>query len=261
MKTSATKGSLSLIEVVRSASQAILEVYTSDFRVKVKGDTSPLTLADTRSHEILTAYLRDQYPFPVLSEEGKDIPYEERKTWKTFWLLDPLDGTKEFVNKNGEFTINIALIHEGRPVIGIIYVPVTGVLYYAAKRQGAYKIEGRKTERLFRKKNLPELTVVGSRSHVTQEFDEYVQALVKKHGELKFITAGSSLKFCLVAEGRAAIYPRFGPTMEWDTAAGQVIVEEAGGRVLEAVSGKPLQYNKDNLLNPNFIAYRGDGHA
>lgn len=250
----------SLIEIIREAGKAIMEIYDTDFSVEQKGDKSPLTLADKQSHQILSRFLRDQYAFPVLSEEGRNITYEERRNWGPFWLLDPLDGTKEFIKKNGEFTVNIALIHAGSPVVGVVFVPAKDMLYYAVRDEGAYKIEGGRTTRLPESKKPGPLTIVGSRSHASKEFDEYVEKLKNTYGEVAFLTAGSSLKFCLVAEGLADIYPRLGPTMEWDTAAGQVIVEEAGGIVVEAGNNKPLTYNKENLLNPFFIAFRRRDH-
>ncbi len=250
-----------LLEISREAGKAVLDVYHSDFAVENKEDHSPLTLADKKSHEILSAFLSKNSSFPVLSEEGKDIPYRKRKNWERFWLIDPLDGTKEFIKRNGEFTINVALIRRGKPVAGIIYAPVKDVLYHAAKGKGVYKIEGGKTSRLPDKNGNGTLTVAGSRSHGTRELEEYVQGLRERYGEVAFLPAGSSLKFCLVAEGLADIYPRLGPTMEWDTAAGQVIVEEAGGSVVEWGSTRPLEYNKENLLNPHFIAFRGGRYA
>ena len=233
-----------------------MDVYRSDFSVELKQDQSPLTVADRRSHEILSSYLHEHYPFPVLSEEGKDIPYEERRNWERFWLVDPLDGTKEFIKRNGEFTVNVALMQGCTPIAGIIYVPAKDVLYYAAKGQGAYKRENDVIVKLplAGAERPARFTIVGSRSHRSVDFDDYVRTLEEKHGKVELISAGSSLKFCLVAEGRAHVYPRLGPTMEWDTAAGQAIVEEAGGSVREAGSDRLLSYNKMNLLNPHFVA-------
>ncbi len=251
----------SLIDVSKKAGREILEVYHSPFAVEHKDDNSPLTAADRRSHDIITATLREHYPFPVLSEEGKDTPFEERKNWEYFWLVDPLDGTKEFIKRNGEFTVNIALIHQNTPVMGVIYVPVTGVLYHAVKGQGCYKIENDSAEKLQVKCTTQRLIIVGSRSHVTGELEEFIRGMKKKHGDVVFLSAGSSLKLCLVAEGKADIYPRLGPTMEWDTAAGQIIVEEAGGRVVEHKSDGTLKYNKENLLNAHFIACGGGSYV
>ncbi len=249
------------MHVSRDAGRAVLEVYNSDFAVSQKEDKSPLTLADTRSHGIISAYLKKHFAFPVLSEEGRDIPYGERRMWGYYWLVDPLDGTKEFVKRHGDFTVNIALIHEARPVAGVIYVPVTGVLYYAQKGVGSFKVENGKITKLPVKGEKDLLTVVGSRSHATPELEQYIQKMKTKYGELEVISCGSSLKFCMVAEGKAEVYPRLGPTMEWDTAAGQIIVEEAGGQVLEFETRTPMLYNKGNLLNPFFLAVRGNRYV
>lgn len=238
----------------RMAGEAILTVYQSPVSVEHKADRSPVTAADRLSHEILTAALKRNYTYPVLSEEGKSIAYDERRRWEAFWLVDPLDGTKEFINGNGEFTVNAALIRGGVPVIGAIYVPVKDLLYYAVKGSGAYRIEHDMTIRLPLRTERKGFTVVGSRSHESREFEEYMRTIRARHEHLAFVSAGSSLKFCLVAEGAADLYPRLGTTMEWDTAAGQLIVEEAGGRVVEAGSNRPLRYNKADLRNPRFIA-------
>ncbi len=243
-----------LIPAAVAAGDAILKVYNSDFAVERKEDRSPLTLADRRSHEILSAELSKEFAFPVMSEEGRHVPYEERKDWEYYWLVDPLDGTKEFISRNGEFTVNIALIHRDRPVLGVIYVPVSGVLYYAQKGGGAFKLDREGTKRLRVSNRREGLVVVGSRSHGTPQLAEYVDRVRDRYGEVQFVSRGSSLKFCLVAEGAADIYPRLGPTMEWDTAAGQIIVEEAGGRVVESESGLPVRYNKQELINPFFVA-------
>ena len=264
---------LTTILAAKRAGEAILEVYDSDFAVEQKDDKSPLTLADKRSHEIIEKVLEqtitvNNSTVPILSEEGKEIPYDERIKWEYFWLVDPLDGTKEFIKRNGEFTVNIALIHKHKPVLGIIYIPVKDVFYFAAINFGAYKLEnsGILTENLSieelidKSQKLPlnsndktTLTVIGSRSHTSEEFTEFVKQLNQKHENVEFISSGSSLKLCLVAEGKADVYPRFGPTMEWDTAAGQAIVEQAKGTVMEAETNEPLNYNKSNLLNPFFI--------
>ena len=264
---------LTTILAAKRAGEAILEVYDSDFAVEQKDDKSPLTLADKRSHEIIEKILEqtvtvNNSTVPILSEEGKEIPYDERIKWEYFWLVDPLDGTKEFIKRNGEFTVNIALIHKHKPVLGIIYIPVKDVFYFAAINFGAYKLEnsGILTENLSieelidKSQKLPlnsndktTLTVIGSRSHTSEEFTEFVKQLNQKHENVEFISSGSSLKLCLVAEGKADVYPRFGPTMEWDTAAGQAIVEQAKGTVMEAETNEPLNYNKSNLLNPFFI--------
>jgi 3'(2'), 5'-bisphosphate nucleotidase len=251
----------SIMDVSREAGRAVLEVYNSDFTVERKEDKSPLTIADTRSHGIISAFLKKYFSFPVLSEEGRDIPYEERRKWGYYWLVDPLDGTKEFVKRQGDFTVNIALIHEGRPVAGVIYVPVTDVLYYAQKGGGSFKVENGKTTKLPVRREKDLLTIVGSRSHATPELEQYIQEMKKKYGELEVISCGSSLKFCMIAEGQADVYPRLGLTMEWDTAAGQILVEEAGGQVIEFETRTPMLYNKENLLNPFFLAIRGNRYV
>ena len=267
---------LTTILAAKRAGEAILEVYGSDFAVEQKDDKSPLTLADTRSNEIITNVLKqaitvNNSTIPILSEEGKETPYDERKKWEYFWLVDPLDGTKEFVKRNGEFTVNIALMHRDKPVLGIIYIPVKDIFYFAAINFGSYKLESGdiltdnlsikelidKSQKLpLNNNNKASLTVVGSRSHTSEEFTEFVRRLNEKYENVNFISSGSSLKLCLVAEGIADTYPRFGPTMEWDTAAGQAIVEQADGRVISTQTNEPLSYNKSNLLNPFFIVSR-----
>ena len=277
------ENNLKLITAVEAAYRAgleILDVYdsASDMEITYKEDDSPLTVADRRSHEIIHPALKP-LGIPILSEEGRSIPYEERQKWGTFWLVDPLDGTKEFIKRNGEFTVNIALIQDGRPVLGVVYVPVKDELYFGTKELGAYKIDGFSTsimngagpegviggtDTLFSvARKLPQhdpdkktYVVVGSRSHATDELKDYIDELKTVHPDLEFISAGSSLKLCLVAEGKADEYPRLGPTMEWDTAAGQAIAECAGAKVLEFDGREPLQYNKENLLNPWFIVTR-----
>ncbi|MBI5846822.1 MAG: 3'(2'),5'-bisphosphate nucleotidase CysQ [Nitrospirae bacterium] len=267
-----------MLRISLEAGLAILDVYNSDFAVEQKDDKSPLTLADKRSHMIIAgrlAALRD-WPLPLLSEEGRNIAYDERKNWDSFWLVDPLDGTKEFVKRNGEFTVNIALIQNGLPLLGVIYIPVKNIFYYAAQGLGSYKLESCDAEIPASIEGLLKIsfrlplasqsaghasprsrtTVIGSRSHMSIETEQFITDLKTGYNEVVFLAAGSSLKFCLIAEGKADVYPRFGPTMEWDTAAGQAIVEQAGGRVLRAGSQELLSYNKENLLNPSFIVQR-----
>ena len=270
------------IQAAIAAGAAINKVYHSeDFGVEYKSDTSPLTVADQKSHEIIMNVLQD-VDIPILSEEGKDTPYVQRKDWERFWVVDPLDGTKEFIKRNGEFTVNIALVENNRPVLGTIFVPDRDTLYFAAQGFGAYKLEdgplnnllkapadttaavsGLFTQIVEQSVRLPVehtrpagLTIVGSRSHKTAELEAYVEEKRKAFGEVEFISAGSSLKICLVAEGRADIYPRLGPTMEWDTAAGQAIAEAAGAAVYEYETATPLIYNKEDLHNPWFIVQR-----
>jgi 3'(2'), 5'-bisphosphate nucleotidase len=259
-----------LLKLALDAGTAILEVYETAFTVELKDDRSPLTLADKRSNEILCKGLSTISEFPILSEEMKQIPYEERKSWGRFWLVDPLDGTKEFIKRNGEFTVNVALIDGNEPVFGLIYVPVTGMFYYATKGQGSYSLYLSNTayipenydEILALSKRLPienrplgEYTIVASRSHLSPKIEAYINDEKAKHPVVNIISAGSSLKFCLVAEGKADSYPRFGPTMEWDTGAGQVIVSETGKKLMRCDTMEALTYNKPSLLNPDFLVY------
>jgi 3'(2'), 5'-bisphosphate nucleotidase len=241
-----------LVEAAKEAGRAILEVYGTAFAVEYKADHSPLTEADRRSHELIMERLGQLSPgVPVLSEEGINIPYNERKDWKSFFLVDPLDGTKEFINRNGDFTVNIALMEEGRPVIGVVHVPVQGTTYYAARGSGAYRQNGDEAPERIDVRDAGEdaLVVVASRSHATPELEDFIAKLNVKERTSR----GSALKFCMVAEGSADIYPRLGPTWEWDTGAGHAVIEEAGGRVLD-LSGNPLVYNKETLQHGGFVA-------
>jgi 3'(2'), 5'-bisphosphate nucleotidase len=251
--------------------------------VEQKKDKSPLTIADRRSHRLISEYLLPRYPeTPILSEEGRGIPFEERKKWVSFWLVDPLDGTKEFIKRNGEFTVNLALIEENKPVLGVVYVPVTDVLYFGASSFGSYKIEGTADylndngsgeelthEDTFRlllqhatklpihsRESQREVRIIGSRSHLNEDTKKYISRLKGKYDSVDIVFAGSSMKICQVAEGTADVYPRFGPTMEWDTAAGQAIIEFAGGSLLEFHTRRALTYNKKDLVNPWFIVTR-----
>jgi 3'(2'), 5'-bisphosphate nucleotidase len=237
--------------LVREAGKAILEVYGTDFEVNRKDDMSPITLADKRSHRLIVDSLRARYPdIPVLSEEGKEVPFEVRRNWRRFWLVDPLDGTKEFVKRNGEFTVNVALVEDCTPVVGIIHIPVSGQLFMADVHEGCWEIteNGRSVLRVSQVAPDALVRVVRSRSHPTPGLHEFL-SLIPSY---QIINRGSALKFCAVAEGEADFYPRFGPTWEWDTAAGQAIVIAAGGVMLD-LSGKPFVYNKENLLNGPFI--------
>jgi 3'(2'), 5'-bisphosphate nucleotidase len=237
--------------VARRAGKAILEVYETDFEVERKADSSPLTLADRRSHRLIAAELQSRYPhIPVLSEEGKEAPYNTRKAWPTFWLVDPLDGTKEFVKRNGEFSVNIALIEGTTPVIGVIYLPVLDRLYVAHIRQGCREIAQGKGRILLVGDSLPPgaVRVLKSRSHPSPNLESLLEVLPSHES----VTRGSALKFCAIAAGEADFYPRFGPTWEWDTAAGQAIVIAAGG-VMVDLDGKPFTYNKPNLVNGPFL--------
>tara|TARA_B100000902_G_C27260905_1_gene890675 strand:+ start:918 stop:1712 length:795 start_codon:yes stop_codon:yes gene_type:complete len=242
----------------------IMDVYDSDFEVEHKQDNSPLTLADKRCNEIIERSL-SLTNIPVLSEEGASIDYEIRKNWEYFWLVDPLDGTKEFVKRNGEFTVNIALIHQNLPVLGVVYVPATHDLYFATKDIGSYKetnvdLEINSVNDLLSSSNkLPSnringrYIIVGSRSHMSVETEEFFEKAKKDHGRVEILSIGSSLKLCMVAEGRANAYPRYAPTMEWDTAAGHAIVKYAGFKINQYNTDDEVIYNKRNLLNPWFL--------
>ncbi|MDA9258144.1 3'(2'),5'-bisphosphate nucleotidase CysQ [Flavobacteriaceae bacterium] len=252
------------ITAALEAGKAILEIYHSgEFDVEIKGDNSPLTKADTASHNVIMTYLI-KTDIPVLSEEGKSIAYEERKDWSQLWIVDPIDGTKEFIKRNGEFTVNIALIENQKTLIGVIFVPVTGELYFSSKDIGAYKVvvnlEDYDVDTLISEGNqLPleredkTFTVVASRSHMSAETEIYVQEMRDIHGEVNLISKGSSLKLCMVAEGTADCYPRFAPTMEWDTAAGQAICEHAGFKVIDWGTKENMLYNRGELLNNWFL--------
>ncbi|WP_034760022.1 3'(2'),5'-bisphosphate nucleotidase CysQ [Rossellomorea vietnamensis] len=248
-----------VIEIAIGAGKKILEVYEDAYTIHEKEDRSPLTIADQLSHSHIQTELSNLFPtIPILSEEGASIPFKERKNWSSFWLVDPLDGTKEFIKKNGEFTVNIALIQGNRPVLGIIYAPVTDTLYYAEKNKGAYKLmtasslEKRKQVKINTASSGVKKIVI-SRSHLSDATQDYIEDLQRQVGKLDFTSIGSSLKFCLIADGSAHYYPRLAPTMEWDTAAGQIIVEEANGQVSEFETGAHLVYNKKVLTNPSFI--------
>ena len=265
---------LTAIIAAVDAGHAIMEVYSqADFGVEEKSDKSPLTLADKRAHETIVARLSGT-GIPILSEEGRSIDYAVRKQWPSLWIVDPLDGTKEFIKRNGEFTVNIALVRHQRPVMGVIYVPVFHRLYFAAKDFGAFVATITHTDmveisspdeiiqasRSISVKSETEglFTIVGSRSHATPELMAYVEKKRSELGGVEFISAGSSLKICQVAEGKADVYPRLGPTMEWDTAAGHAIAEAAGAAVFRSDTGGPMLYNKENLLNPWFFVSNGN---
>jgi 3'(2'), 5'-bisphosphate nucleotidase len=246
-----------LVEIAIRASEeacnSILEVYNSnDFQTEVKGDNSPLTRADKNAHKVIVSHL-SKTNLPILSEEGKQISYEQRKTWDTFWMVDPLDGTKEFLKRNGEFTVNIALIQNQKPILGVVALPVTGEVYYACRGEGAFVKRTGGTTQLERRPKFDVtkggLKVVASRSHMSEETQAYIQKLK----DPILVSKGSSLKFMLLAEGLADVYPRFAPTMEWDTAAAHAIVNEVGLEVIQKDTAQPLLYNKEDLLNPHFI--------
>ncbi|MCY3767844.1 MAG: 3'(2'),5'-bisphosphate nucleotidase CysQ [Gammaproteobacteria bacterium] len=248
-----------LAEVLDIAVQAggqILKVYENEFDVDYKDDGSPLTVADKRAHRLICKELEKvSFPAPVISEESDVAGYNERKGWDAFWMVDPLDGTREFVKRNGEFTVNIALVEKGVPILGVVHTPVAGTSHYAARGVGAFVTGGGNGTRAIRVRKLsgnsPILVV--SRSHPGPAVREYRKNLENKHGAVHILSMGSSLKICLVAEGKADIYPRLGATSEWDTAAAQCVLEVAGGTVTD-LAGRPLVYNKENVLNPWFLA-------
>jgi 3'(2'), 5'-bisphosphate nucleotidase len=241
-------------DIARAAGRAVLEVYGRDFTVSRKSDDSPLTEADRVAHTIIARDLAAlDAAIPLLSEESAPEDHAARRSWPRYWLVDPLDGTKEFVKRNGEFTVNIALVVDGRAVLGAVYAPVLDRLYFGALTQGAWRADGPATPHAIavRKTAASPLRVVGSRSHPSPELAEYLARL----GPHEITDMGSSLKICLIAEGAADVYPRLGPTSEWDTAAAQAILESAGGRMID-LAGRPLRYNsKDDLLNPHFLAF------
>jgi 3'(2'), 5'-bisphosphate nucleotidase len=245
-----------LVAIARRAGDAILEIYRSDFAVRAKDDATPLTAADEAAHRIIVTALAELTPdMPVLSEESAAVPWTERRRWERYWLVDPLDGTREFVKRNGEFTVNIALVERGRPTVGVVHLPARDVCYAAAHGVGAFRRAGQAVPvpiRVTRPAAAPP-RVVASRSHRGELLDAWLAAL----GAHALVSVGSSLKFCAVAEGAADLYPRLGPTMEWDTAAGQCVAECAGASVLDA-GGAALACNRgESLLNPHFLV-RGD---
>lgn len=256
------------IDAAIKAGREILEVYSQDFSVETKSDNSPLTIADKKAHHIIKDTLAET-GYPLLSEEGKQMGYDERNGWQTFWLVDPLDGTKEFIKKNGEFTVNIALVANGTPVLGVVYVPVTGILYFGSNDTGSHiAVISNHTNTedvdtiIDTAKALPlngqpsVYTVVASRSHNTPETEVFIDEKRKQHGEVNLVSSGSSIKLCLVAEGKAQVYPRLAPTMEWDTAAGHAVAKFSGCKVYNYETGNELVYNKENLLNPWFVVER-----
>ena len=257
---------ITAINAAVDGGDAILNVYNNEeTQVEYKEDNSPLTQADKQANEAIMALLGPT-GIPVLSEEGKSIAYDERKNWNQLWIVDPLDGTKEFIKRNGEFTVNIALVENGEPVMGVIYVPVSNDLYFSLKDEGSFKI-GRigsytqiddfdaiksASEKLPIEDKRP-FTVVGSRSHMNEETSSFIKKLEEENGAVEIMSRGSSLKICMVAEGKADVYPRFAPTMEWDTAAGHAIAKYAGFEMFLHDKNEPLKYNKKDLLNPWFI--------
>jgi 3'(2'), 5'-bisphosphate nucleotidase len=247
-----------ILDIAYEAGKEIMKIYDQDFSVELKNDQSPLTQADKKSNHLIVSSLKELYPeIPIISEETKLTAYDERKDWKLYWLVDPLDGTKEFIKKNGEFTVNIALMSNEQPILGVVYAPAKNIMWYGTQDEGSFMMNGNGTKTKLSKgrnwRDLQKVNVVASRSHLSDETLQFVEDLKKEGKEVDFVSSGSSIKFCLVAEGKADVYPRFGPTMEWDTAAGQAVIELAGGRVLNWETRQRLQYNKENLLNPFFI--------
>jgi len=249
-----------IVKIAKDAGKAIMKIYNQNFDVEYKKDSSPLTIADINANQIIVTALNQlpvnsflQQNIPILSEEGRNVPYDERKNWEYFWMIDPLDGTKEFVKKNGEFTINIALIYKRAPVLGVVYSPVLNVCYWAKKGEGAFK-DGKKLPlKINGQKDV--YKIVASRSHMSSETKDFIEA-IDTDKEKVIISIGSSLKICLVAEGEANIYPRLGPTMEWDTAAAHAIVNESDGLFNKYIDKDVYQkhlYNKENLLNDWFV--------
>ena len=246
-----------IVKIAKDAGKAIMEIYNQDFGVEFKSDNTPLTIADRKANEIIVTALNQlpvnsflQQNIPILSEEGRNVPYDGRKNWEYFWMIDPLDGTKEFVKKNGEFTINIALIYKDAPIIGVVYSPVLNVCYWAKKDEGAFK-DGKKLPlKVNGQRNV--YKIVASRSHMSSETKDFIEA-IDTDKEKVIVSIGSSLKICLVAEGEANIYPRLGPTMEWDTAAAHAIVNESDGLFSRYIDNGAHLYNKKNLLNDWFV--------
>ncbi|GAA4280208.1 3'(2'),5'-bisphosphate nucleotidase CysQ [Gaetbulibacter aestuarii] len=253
------------IKAVLEAGKEILKIYEKDFTIECKDDKSPLTEADLASNKIILSYLK-KTNIPIISEENKLIDYSERKSWKSCWIVDPIDGTKEFIKKNGEFTVNIALVENGETRLGVIFVPAKNELYYTNEHKTAAFKTAITAEKDIEKDlfcdtdriepaptNSQKINVVGSRSHMNQDTLDFVEELKQKGNDVDIVSQGSSLKFCLVAEGKADVYPRFAPTMEWDTAAGQAICEAVGLKVIDQNTQKPMVYNRENLLNNYFL--------
>jgi 3'(2'), 5'-bisphosphate nucleotidase len=246
----------SVVEIAKEAGIAITEIYNSDFDYQLKKDLSPITAADNLSHNIITERLKTLTPnIPILSEENCNIPYKIRSQWTQYWLVDPLDGTKEFISKNGEFTVNIALIENNTPIFGVIDIPVTNETYWGSKVNGSFCSDANNDVKQINvsEDNQNPIRLVASRSHPSNMLASLLEIIV----DYEIIEIGSSIKFCLIASGQADCYPRFGPTSEWDTAAGEAIVESAGGQVVNT-NGDSMNYNvKEDYLNPNFIVSNG----
>lgn len=245
-----------VIKIAKEAGSAIMQIYSKDFEIEYKDDKSPLTEADKLSNEIICQKLKALFSnIPILSEENREIDYSKRKNWDYFWLIDPIDGTKEFIKKNGEFTVNIALIQNQKPILGVVYAPAIETLYYAKLNEGAFKqISNENPKKLPLKFENREFTIVASKSHKSKETEELIEKYRDTYPNLKLKSIGSSLKLCLVAEGLADVYPRLAPTKEWDTGASHIVVNEAKKRVINYENPKEeLKYNKESILNPFFI--------
>lgn len=258
------KDNLSIaIQAALDAGIEILKVYDSNFEVEIKADDSPLTQADQNANTVINSYLKPT-GIPIISEENRQNDYSERKDWQRCWIVDPLDGTKEFIKRNGEFTVNIALVDQGVPVLGVIYIPVSKTLYFASKALGTSKkiqLGSEETsidsifdqaEEISPKAAIDTTKIVGSRSHLNEDTKRFIEQ-IEKEKKVEIVSKGSSLKFCLVAEGNAHLYPRFAPTMEWDTAAGDAICRMVGLQVVDQTTGEAMIYNKQNLLNNYFL--------
>lgn len=247
----------------------IMKIYAEEFTVEMKEDKSPLTAADKKSNEIIMQFL-SATSIPVISEENKQIPYEERKNWTQCWIVDPIDGTKEFIKKNGEFTVNIALVENSIPLLGVVYLPAQKTLYFAEQERGSFKYQLseneednppkfedliQKSQRLGGVEKPEKYTIVASRSHLSKATEDFINDTKKRYGEVEIVSKGSSIKLCLVAEGNANVYPRIAPTMEWDTAAAHAVAKYAGFNVNDFYEKTELKYNKENLLNPYFIVF------
>lgn len=245
-------------DLAHEAGEAILEVYAGEIEVQTKADSSPLTQADLASEKAIVAGLKQLTPeVPVIAEESAEVPYQERRNWTNAWLVDPLDGTKEFVKRNGEFTVNIAMVEDGRPVLGVVHAPVLGVTYFAARGRGAFRRDEEGEKRI--EVRAPEgatLHVVMSRSHANEATQRFLQR-AQRQFRVEAVSKGSALKMCLVAAGDAHVYPRLGPTMEWDVAAAQCVVEQAGGQLV-TLDGNAMVFNRPDLLNPSFLACYGE---
>jgi 3'(2'), 5'-bisphosphate nucleotidase len=264
MNSSANDWLPEVIAIAHRAGDAIMQVYAGEIEIQRKHDNSPLTKADMAAHHIIESGLSELTPqLPVLSEESAAIPYSTRSTWRRYWLVDPLDGTREFIKRNGEFTVNIALIDAGQPVLGVVYAPDKQLLYFASRGNGAFKQSGLNNAMPIQARmlNPHQLTVAGSRSHSDARVKSFLSKIASRLSQPELISMGSSLKICMVAEGLADVYPRLGLTSEWDTAAAQCVLEQAGGRLID-MAGNPFIYNtKESLLNAEFFACGATPHA